>query len=202
MVKQERALLTRDRMVRAAADAFARQGYTGTSLQDVCRGAGVSMGALTFHFARKRDLAAAVTEVGTETTRQAIDRVLHATDDPLQSVVAVTCELADLLASDAGVQATRQLAEPAADWDDIWMPTVRLLLFEAEQQQLLDSAVKVETLVRLASHLVHGSASSLRGTEQGEHRATELSRIWAAVIHGITAPTVRAMRRRREPERA
>lgn len=200
MAKQERALLTRDRLVRAAADAFARQGYTGTSLQDICRGAGISMGALTFHFSKKSDLAAAVAETGVQSARQAVDRALRRTADPLTSVVAVTCELADLLARDSTVRAAEQLAETAQAWDDVWIPTVRLLLYEAKQRRLLDSAIEVETLVHLASHLVHGSAPGLRCAERDKGGTTELSRIWAAVMHGITAPAARE--RKREQNRA
>ncbi|MDG4861260.1 TetR/AcrR family transcriptional regulator [Streptomyces sp. T-3] len=188
VAKQERSQLTRDRLVRAASDAFAQQGFAGTSLQDVCRGADVSMGALTFHFSKKSDLAAAVAEAGAQATRQTVEDILRTEADPLTSAVALTCALVDLLTENSSALATTQLARTGSDWDDAWLPAVRLLLQEAKEQCLIDSEVEIEKLVRLASLLVHGSAYTLRSVAQEGDRATELAHIWAAVLHGIAAP--------------
>jgi len=47
---------TRDRLLKAAADAFALRGYDGTRVADIAAAAGVSNGALYAHFASKADL--------------------------------------------------------------------------------------------------------------------------------------------------
>src|SRR5262249_19491308 len=47
---------TRDRLLRAAACAFAERGYDGTRVADIAAAAGVSNGALYAHFASKADL--------------------------------------------------------------------------------------------------------------------------------------------------
>jgi AcrR family transcriptional regulator len=47
---------TRDRLLRAAADAFAERGYDGTRVADIAAMAGVSNGALYAHFASKAEL--------------------------------------------------------------------------------------------------------------------------------------------------
>jgi AcrR family transcriptional regulator len=47
---------TRERLLRAAADAFARQGYDGTRVADIAASAGVSNGALYAHFGSKAEL--------------------------------------------------------------------------------------------------------------------------------------------------
>jgi len=49
---------TRERLLRAAADAFAERGYDGTRVSDIAAAAGVSNGALYAHFASKADLLA------------------------------------------------------------------------------------------------------------------------------------------------
>jgi AcrR family transcriptional regulator len=49
---------TRERLLRAAADAFAERGYDGTRVADIAAAAGVSNGALYAHFASKADLLA------------------------------------------------------------------------------------------------------------------------------------------------
>ncbi|WP_395103720.1 TetR/AcrR family transcriptional regulator [Actinomadura sp. SCN-SB] len=50
---------TRDRLLRAAADAFARHGYEGTRVADIASAAGVSNGALYSHFGSKAELLVA-----------------------------------------------------------------------------------------------------------------------------------------------
>jgi AcrR family transcriptional regulator len=50
---------TRERLLRAAADAFARHGYDGTRVADISAAAGVSNGALYAHFGSKAELLVA-----------------------------------------------------------------------------------------------------------------------------------------------
>lgn len=50
---------TRERLLRAAAEAFARHGYDGTRVADIARAAGVSNGALYAHFGSKAELLVA-----------------------------------------------------------------------------------------------------------------------------------------------
>src|SRR6202034_3763247 len=47
---------TRERLLRAGADAFAAQGYDGTRVADIAASAGVSNGALYAHFGSKAEL--------------------------------------------------------------------------------------------------------------------------------------------------
>jgi AcrR family transcriptional regulator len=50
------AARTSDRLLRAAADVFARRGYDGTRVADIAERAGLSNGALYAHFASKAEL--------------------------------------------------------------------------------------------------------------------------------------------------
>jgi AcrR family transcriptional regulator len=49
---------TRDRLLRAAADAFAERGYDGARVADIAAAAGVTRGAMYAHFGSKADLLA------------------------------------------------------------------------------------------------------------------------------------------------
>ncbi len=70
MVKQERALRTRRALIHAGAQAFADEGFTAASLTAISRAAGVSNGALHFHFENKMALARAVEEEALAALRQ------------------------------------------------------------------------------------------------------------------------------------
>jgi AcrR family transcriptional regulator/ferredoxin len=50
---------TRDRLLRGAAEVFARRGYDGTRVADIAAAAGVSNGALYAHFSSKAELLVA-----------------------------------------------------------------------------------------------------------------------------------------------
>lgn len=56
------ALPTRDRILATAVAVFARQGYHGTSVDDIVREAGSSKGAFYFHFSNKEALFLAIVE--------------------------------------------------------------------------------------------------------------------------------------------
>ena len=56
---QARGRRTRKRILELAAAAFARDGYDGTSLNEVIRASGLTKGAFYFHFASKEALALA-----------------------------------------------------------------------------------------------------------------------------------------------
>ncbi|MGW7049656.1 TetR family transcriptional regulator [Streptomyces avermitilis] len=59
-VRQERAIRTRNALIESAAALFARHGYEVVSLSTISARAGVSNGALHFHFPSKTALAEAV----------------------------------------------------------------------------------------------------------------------------------------------
>jgi AcrR family transcriptional regulator len=102
----------RDRILGAAATAFQRHGYRGTSIQEVVGAAGVTGGALHHHFRTKDDLALAVIRerVGREeettwiatveaapTAAEGIVRVFEGVADALDARGSVTgCPLGNL----------------------------------------------------------------------------------------------------------
>ena len=65
-VRQDRARRTREQILDAALDAFAREGYDGVSLNSLIRESGLTKGAFYFHFASKDELALAAFRHGQE----------------------------------------------------------------------------------------------------------------------------------------
>lgn len=59
---QERSIETRARLLESANAALREVGYRGTTVQNVATRAGVSLGALQYHFPTKHDLMAAAIE--------------------------------------------------------------------------------------------------------------------------------------------
>lgn len=77
----------RTRLLDAARDAFRRDGYAATSLDDLCRAAGVTKGAFFHHFRSKEDLArASVARWGETTSALFADAPFAAQADPVARV--------------------------------------------------------------------------------------------------------------------
>ncbi|MEU6106424.1 ScbR family autoregulator-binding transcription factor, partial [Streptomyces flaveolus] len=60
MARQERAVRTRRAVIRAAAEVFAERGYAAATIAEILERAGVTKGALYFHFDSKQALARGV----------------------------------------------------------------------------------------------------------------------------------------------
>ncbi|MFD6992706.1 ScbR family autoregulator-binding transcription factor [Streptomyces sp. NPDC059943] len=104
MVRQERAARTRRSLIRAAAETFAEVGFVPASLTVISRRAGVSNGALHFHFANKGVLAEAVEAEAAEAVRRLTESARARQGDSLQAVVDATHELMAALAQDVVVR--------------------------------------------------------------------------------------------------
>ncbi|MFE7188924.1 ScbR family autoregulator-binding transcription factor [Kitasatospora sp. NPDC057541] len=105
MAKQERAGRTRQAVLLAAADTFADAGFESASLVDISRRAGVSKGALYFHFVSKQALADGVRGEAADTIGLAVLHALRGGGPAVQRLVDLTHDLARLLREDVVVRA-------------------------------------------------------------------------------------------------
>ncbi|MFE4534758.1 ScbR family autoregulator-binding transcription factor [Streptomyces scopuliridis] len=110
MVKQERAARTRRSLIRAAAEIFAAEGFVPASLTMISRRAGVSNGALHFHFTSKEALAGAVEEEAAREVRLITESQSCDEAQVLQLLVDATHALMRRLDEDVVVQAGFELS--------------------------------------------------------------------------------------------
>ncbi|WP_394430829.1 TetR family transcriptional regulator [Streptomyces sp. SGAir0957] len=127
MARQERAEQTRRRLIEAAATEFAAHGYTGASLLGIATSAGVTMGALTFHFSSKSTLADAVQEAGAAATRAVLRD--GAPGPGPSGVFGDTLALAAALETTPSIRAaarfTREGRDAESNWYAAWVPHLR-----------------------------------------------------------------------------
>ncbi|MEU8539793.1 TetR/AcrR family transcriptional regulator [Streptomyces sp. NPDC048717] len=102
MARQMRAIRTREALVESAAALFDRDGFDIASLATISARAGVSSGALNFHFPSKVELAEAVVEAAAER----LVRIMRDREVPsLQTVIDASHELVRGLRADAVLRA-------------------------------------------------------------------------------------------------
>ncbi|MEU6127368.1 ScbR family autoregulator-binding transcription factor [Streptomyces sp. NPDC047123] len=160
MVQQERAARTRESVLRAAAEVFAEEGFVPATISRISRRAGVSAGALHFHFAGKQALARAVEAAALAAVHRITGQADAEHGGALQRLIAAEHALMRAVEQDAVVRAGFHLVGPAPwrtdplDLRGAWQRWVESLLHAARREKTLAPEVvpaKVAALVVAAT---------------------------------------------------
>ncbi|MFJ7179287.1 ScbR family autoregulator-binding transcription factor [Streptomyces massasporeus] len=192
MTKQDRAVRTRLALIRSAAEQFEARGYVRASLAEISAGAGVSSGALHFHFANKAAVAEAVEHAAEQALREAAARHRDSDGSSLQRLVDVTHHVARLLCADVVVRAGLRLnAEQAAgrvrDLRREWRECVQELLAEAERGGELAAGVTPQRTSAVVLAATTG-IEVLAREDDGWLARPSLTDLWQLLLPCLTAP--------------
>ncbi|EOM74737.1 ScbR family autoregulator-binding transcription factor [Rhodococcus rhodnii] len=140
MAVQARGKFTRAQIVRAAAAMFDNRGYDGASLSDVVDEAGITKGALYFHFKSKSELASVVIDAQRRISMAALDQIVEEHEiSPIGQIVMMSQELGRQIRWEpivrAGIRLTLELSAtsgPQEPYDD-WLERCTELLGAAER---------------------------------------------------------------------
>ncbi|MFG2622122.1 ScbR family autoregulator-binding transcription factor [Streptomyces sp. NPDC048507] len=185
MVKQERAQRTRESLVRAAAEVFAEEGFTVASVAAISERAGVTSGALHFHFDGKDALARAVEERAAEVVRG----ITGAGGDPLRALVASSYALVASVGDEVLVRAGFVLGGDVAHRSPVdlrtqWWRWAEEALGAAAREGLLAEGVSVPDAARLVVAVTVGLGTLEPVGPEGE-APHALTRIWSVLLPGI-----------------
>jgi AcrR family transcriptional regulator len=108
-LKQERAVRTYAQILTTAADIFAAKGFSEVTLADIAERAGVTKGAIYFHFANKEAIAVAVSEEYYARLRAVAARVRQMGVAPLDTAAQFLTQMAVSLRDDSVFQAAVRL---------------------------------------------------------------------------------------------
>ncbi|MFD0373039.1 TetR family transcriptional regulator [Streptomyces sp. NPDC059071] len=189
MVRQVRARLTRSALITAAAGEFARLGYAGATLARISTAAGVTSGALTFHFLSKEELARAVAGAGAEAARSALGEVERIAAPGLAAAERLTQVLPVLLEQDVHARATVRLMDECPDecapWEEAWRPALGHALDRARAGGADDAVVADVQL--LISYLLAGARARMRSGLPVAAVRDELGSLWQRLAPGLRA---------------
>jgi AcrR family transcriptional regulator len=93
---------TRARILAIAAEQFAREGYAATSVRDIARSVGVTVGAIYAHFPSKGRLLVAVYEEGARRIGRAVDAAVAGAGGPWEQLGAAAAAHLEVLLEVAG----------------------------------------------------------------------------------------------------
>lgn len=108
-LKQDRALQTQQCVLESAAAVFAEKGFPGVTILDVAGHAGLTKGAVYFHFANKEALAEAVVQEFYRRLPRIVDPALKLGLPPLGTVVEALQRTAAAFRDDHVIQAGARL---------------------------------------------------------------------------------------------
>lgn len=187
-VRQERAEITRQAILDGAAIAFDHAGFGGTSLSDVVKHAGVTKGALYFHFPSKQALARTLVD---EQFQVSAD--VPAIEDPgLQTVIDLTHRMASGLRTNVRIRAGIRLVIEFGSFTDpdpspynAWIETCHSCLTPAQERGDVLPSVDVRDL----STFLVGSFTGVQVTSHvrtgREDLHARIVDLWTYLLPGI-----------------
>ncbi|GGV73789.1 ScbR family autoregulator-binding transcription factor [Streptomyces griseoloalbus] len=196
MAKQDRAVRTRQELICSAAEVFDRRGFMSASLADISTGAGVSTGALNFHFSSKKELGETVQAAAEESLRYITTACTEARPSPLQTLIDATHVLATQFGENVVLRAGLGLDNDAA-WDggaDLWLKWrswVRGMLTIAEYEGNLAAGVLPDDACATIMAIVMGLESLGRKDAALSSRRV-VTRFWKMVLPGLASEETRA----------
>lgn len=207
MAMQQRAVLTRGRVLIAAAEVFARTGFLSASMNDIVEAAGVTKGAVYFHFPSKEALAVAIVEEQFAQWPPLVAAIIEHSPDALTSVVALTYEVGSRFRDDvlttAGVRLSfeRELVNAAMPTPFVgWVGILQELFTRARREGTLRPGLQAAATARA---LVGGFFGIQHVSEILTNRTdleSRLDEFWKVFLVGLAvnpdwAGTQRAVRR-------
>ncbi|MFJ9852975.1 ScbR family autoregulator-binding transcription factor [Streptomyces sp. NPDC101150] len=202
MAQQDRAIRTRRAILEAAASVFDEFGYDRATIAQVLERAGVTKGALYFHFASKEQLALAVLQ------EQVVDIMVEPQQIKLQEFVDAGHVLAYRLRSDPIQRGAARLAvEQGSNHLDrkqsmlAWTGFVEGLLNEARDRgEILDSVVVHDSAELFVGAFAGLQLMSNAFTHQAADLSYRLTVFFEHTLPSIAVPAVLA-KLRMNPER-
>jgi AcrR family transcriptional regulator len=192
MAQQERAVRTKEAVVTAAAEAFADAGFLGTSMADIFGRAGVTKGALYFHFASKEDLATEIVNTEEEAAATIVSEINCSNAPPLQKLVDITFRWAHEIQTNPIVRAgVRLIIEqgtynnpmpvPYSQWESI----VFGLLADAQERGELERAVDATAMAEFVVSSFTGAQIVSQVQSGHADLIQRIERMWQLLLLGM-----------------
>jgi AcrR family transcriptional regulator len=190
LARQERAERTRATIIDAAAAMFDEYGFNGASLSDILTEAGVTKGALYFHFSSKEELAHALV-----TEQFGVQEPLPRENVGIQTAIDLCHEMAHALQNDVRVRASIRLVIETGSWADPspdaylqWIDVVRTYMESASERGDLRKELSPDDVARWVVGSFTGvqlSSQVLTGRADIHDRVTSM---WKIALPGLVPP--------------
>lgn len=191
---QQRAVLTRARVLTAAAEVFARTGFLAASMNDIVDQAGVTKGAVYFHFASKEALAVAVVEEQFRQWPGVVQAIDEHSPDELTAIVALTYEVGARFRDDvlvtAGIRLSFERGLVNADMPTPfvgWVTQLQNMFSRARRDGLLRPGVMPAPAARALVGSFFGVQHVSEILTSRQDLESRLDEFWKLFLYGVAA---------------
>jgi len=202
---KEEALATRSRILDAAERLFAARGVSRTSLHDIATAAGVTRGAVYWHFAGKGELFEAMLDRVTLPLEGAADHAGATARDPLQAVRARFVATLRVTAQDARTRRVFDIALHKAEYTGelealrirrrhartSWLADMQQALRLARRRGSIGTRIPVRTAALGLLALAEGLIAHWVLEPRAFDLVSEGTRVLDTYLAGLTAGTTR-----------
>ncbi|PPF44854.1 TetR family transcriptional regulator [Pseudoclavibacter sp. AY1F1] len=195
MPRQDRAVQTRARILQAAATLIQESGYSDMSLSRVSDHAGVTKGALYFHFASKEALALALIAQQHETVRLDAVTIFASSANPLVKMMRLCEDLSRKLMTDpivrAGIQLTtdsRTVGTPVRKPYEDWIRTFSVLAEQAVKEGFFTRSTDPVLLANLIIPCYTGIQLVSEAFSERKDLLERMTGFWELVIRATVPP--------------
>ena len=188
MARHQRADETYQRVLRSSAGLFAERGYLGTSVSDLVERAGMTKNAFYSYFPNKEALAVAIVE-HTAAQWPPLIATFEAMRAPaVDTVIALSFEVADRLAHDVVVRAGVRLSlerdtikTPVSPPFEGWVEEIERLLSPAGEWELMGLSAPAEVAARVIVTCLVGA----QYLAQDGDLTKRLAEVWTVMLPGL-----------------
>jgi AcrR family transcriptional regulator len=188
--RQDRAERTRNAILDAAAAVFDERGFNGASLSDILAKAGVTKGALYFHFSSKEELARAIVEEQFSVDLPFVDF----TNPGLQTLIDMSHALAFNLRNNVRVRAGARLvieanfADPTPDPYLRWIESAHVVLEAAKAKGDLRAEWNPLDVANWTSAVFMGVQTQSDVLTRRADVHERLTDLWKIALPGLVPP--------------
>lgn len=199
MARQARAEATRETLVRSAGVVFSRTTYANATLAEVIGEAGVTQGALYFHFESKHALALEVIRRQHETSISVGRAFLDDEVRGLEAMVLLSAELARQITTDPIVRGGLRLSTESAElfgedasrpYSD-WIAAAEGFLLQAAEVGDVEQGTDISGVARFVISAFTGVQVVSLATTGWTDLYERLEEMWAIVLPAIALPARR-----------
>lgn len=194
MVKQARARVTYEQILAGAARVFGEYGYERAKLNDIVDAAGLTRGAVYFHFQSKEQLSAAVVNRQHEKSIAAVAGIAETGAPALAQIVMLCHEMGRQILEDPAVSAGIRLTleqstaqrpkTPYQDWIDACAGLAEQAIAEGDLLATVpvpafaEFVISAFTGVQLVGNVLTGRADL----------PERIDRMWGLLLPGVMRP--------------
>ena len=188
MARHQRADEIYLRVLHSSATLFAERGFLGTSVNDLVEAAGLTKNAFYSYFPNKEALALAIVEHTANQWPPMIAAVEAMRAPAVDTVIALSFEVADRYAHDVIVRAGVRLSleresikTPIPPPFDGWVDELERLLSPASESELMGLAAPADVAARVIVTCLIGAQYLGDGTDLPKR----LTEVWTVILPGL-----------------